>query len=141
MNMQTNKTNDMQLPDLSHSMGEHLGIRFTEMKEGYVKAVMPVDERTCQPFGILNGGASLALAEMVAGHGSVPLCAENQMPCGIQVSANHVSMVPAGSQVEATGTLIHRGRTTHIWNIDITTPEGKLVSTARIINQIVKKRS
>ncbi len=139
MNMQTNDTDHTGLPDLSHSMGEHLGIRFTEMKEGYVKAIMPVDKRTCQPFGILNGGASLALAEIVAGHGSIPLCAESQMPCGIQVSANHVSMVPYGSWVEATGTLIHRGRTTHIWNIDITSPEGKLVSTARITNQIVKK--
>ncbi len=135
------QTDNIPLPDLSHSMGEHLGIRFTEMKEGHVKAFMPVNERTCQPFRILNGGASLALAEIVAGHGSIPLCAEGQMPCGIQVSANHISMVPEGSYVEATGTLIHRGRTTHIWNIDITNPEGKLVSTARIVNQIVKKRT
>ncbi len=141
MNMQTSETNPITWPDLSRSMGEHLGIHFTEMKEGYVKATMPVNEHTCQPFGILNGGASLALAEIVAGHGSIPLCSEGQMPCGIQVSANHVSMVPFGSWVEATGTLIHRGRTTHIWNIDITSPEGKLVSTARIINQIVKKHS
>lgn len=139
--MQVSETNNFDLPDLSHSMGGHLGIRFTQMKEGAVKAVMPVDERTCQPFGILNGGASLALAEIVAGHGSIPLCAENQMPCGIQVSANHISMVPKGSWVEATGTLIHRGRTTHIWNVDIKNPEGKLVSTVRIVNQIVKKRS
>ena len=138
--MQTNEYNELPLPDLSRSMGEHLGIRFTLMKEGFVKATMPVDERTCQPFGILNGGASLALAEIVAGHGSIPLCTEGQMPCGIQVSANHISMVPKGSHVEATGTLVHRGRTTHIWNIDITNPEGKLVSTARIVNQIVKKR-
>ena len=101
---------------------------------------MPVDARTCQPFGILNGGASLALAEIVAGHGSVPLCSPDQMPCGIQVSANHVRMVRTGSYVEATGRLIHRGRTSHIWNVDITDPEGRLVSTARIVNQIVKKR-
>lgn len=140
MNTQANETKKINLPDLSHSMGAHLGIRFTQMEEGFVKATMPVDERTCQPFGILNGGASLALAEIVAGHGSIPLCTEGQMPCGIQVSANHVSMVPAGSLVEATGTLIHRGRTTHVWNVDIKSPEGKLVSTARIVNQLVKKR-
>lgn len=129
-----------ELPDLSDSMGAHLGIKFQTVQEGYVKATMPVDARTCQPFGILNGGASLALAEIVAGHGSVPLCSPDQMPCGIQVSANHVRMVRTGSYVEATGRLIHRGRSSHIWNVDITDPEGRLVSTARIVNQIVKKR-
>lgn len=138
--MQTSEKSSHQLPDLTNSMGEVLGIEFTSVEEGIVKATMPVDHRTCQPFGILNGGASLALAEMVAGHGSVPLCSPNEMPCGIQVSANHVGMVRTGSYVEATGRLVHRGRTTHIWNVDITSPEGKLISTARIVNQIVKKR-
>ena len=60
---------------------------------------MPVDERTsrpCEPVDILNGGASLALAETVAGYGSIPLCEPGQMPCGIQISANHVHMVPIG---------------------------------------------
>lgn len=138
--MQTDTETTYMLPDLSNSMGAHLGIKFQIIREGYVKATMPVNEHTCQPFGILNGGASLALAEMVAGHGSVPLCSPDQMPCGIQVSANHVSMVRTGSYVEATGHLIHRGRTSHIWNVDITDPTGKLVSTARIVNQIVRKR-
>ena len=138
--MQTSDNLTHALPDLSHSMGEVLGIEFISVEEGLVKATMPVDHRTCQPFGILNGGASLALAEMVAGHGSVPLCSSTEMPCGIQVSANHVGMVKTGSYVVATGRLIHRGRTTHIWNVDITSPEGKLISTARIVNQIVKRR-
>lgn len=138
--MPTDLETTYKLPDLSDSMGAHLGIKFQTVQEGYVKATMPVDARTCQPFGILNGGASLALAEIVAGHGSVPLCSPDQMPCGIQVSANHVRMVRTGSYVEATGRLIHRGRTSHIWNVDITDPEGRLISTARIVNQIVKKR-
>lgn len=138
--MPTDLETTYKLPDLSDSMGAHLGIKFQTVQEGYVKATMPVDARTCQPFGILNGGASLALAEIVAGHGSVPLCSPDQMPCGIQVSANHVRMVRTGSYVEATGRLIHRGRSSHIWNVDITDPEGRLVSTARIVNQIVKKR-
>ncbi|WP_338158713.1 PaaI family thioesterase [uncultured Phocaeicola sp.] len=138
--MPTDLETTYKLPDLSDSMGAHLGIKFQTVQEGYVKATMPVDARTCQPFGILNGGASLALAEIVAGHGSVPLCSPDQMPCGIQVSANHVRMVRTGSYVEATGRLIHRGRTSHIWNVDITDPKGRLVSTARIVNQIVKKR-
>lgn len=138
--MHTNEKDTQMLPDLQNSMGEVLGIEFISVEEGIVKAKMPVDHRTCQPFGILNGGASLALAEMVAGHGSVPLCSPSEMPCGIQVSANHVGMVRTGTYVIATGRLIHRGRTTHIWNVDITSPEGKLISTARIVNQIVKRR-
>ena len=135
-----NDKTSYELPDLNHSMGAHLGIQFLEMEEEYVKAQMPVDEKTCQPFGILNGGASLALAEIVAGHGSIPLCAPGEMPCGIQVSANHLHMVPKGDYVIATGRLIHRGRTSHLWNVDITNSNGKLISTARIVNQIVKKR-
>ena len=86
--MQNSDNMANSLPDLRDSMGEHIGIKFISMEEGKVVATMPVDNRTSQPFGILNGGASLALAEIVAGHGSVPLCAPNEMPCGIQVSAN-----------------------------------------------------
>ena len=140
--MQNSDNMANSLPDLRDSMGEHIGIKFISMEEGKVVATMPVDNRTSQPFGILNGGASLALAEIVAGHGSVPLCAPNEMPCGIQVSANHVGMVRVeeGAFVTATGTIVHRGRTTHIWNIDITNQTGKLISTARVVNQIVKKR-
>lgn len=138
--MQTSDKIQHPFPQLAHSMGEHLGIQFVLMGDGIVKATMPVDERTCQPFGVLNGGASLALAEIVAGYGSMPLCTEGEIPCGIQVSANHLAMVPSGNYVEATGRIIHCGRTSHVWNVDITTPEGKLVSTARIVNQIVKKR-
>ena len=84
--------------------------------------------------------ASLALAEIMAGHGSVPLCGPDQMPCGIQVSASHVSMMPVGTFVKATARLIQRGATLHVWNVDITSPSGKLISTARVVNLIVKKR-
>ncbi len=129
-----------ELPDLTNSLCERLGIRFTLIEEGLAKATMPVDERTCQPFGVLHGGASLALAESVAGHGSVPLCSPGYTPCGIQVSGNHLRMVPKGTSVEATGRLIYRGRTQHIWTVDITTPDGRLVSTARVVNQLVKNR-
>lgn len=100
---------------------------------------MPVDHRTSQPFGMLNGGASLALAEIVAGHGSMSLCREGEYACGVQVSGNHLSAVPVGGKVFATGKLIHRGRSSHIWNIDITTPQGELVSTVRVVNFILKR--
>ena len=89
---------------------------------------------------MLNGGASLALAEIAAGHGAMSLCREGEYACGIQVSGNHISSVPVGGKVIANGQLIHRGNSSHIWNIDITTPEGKLVSTIRVVNFILKKK-
>ena len=63
--MQTSENTNFQLPDLKNSMGENLGIEFQSIQSGLVEATMPVDHRTCQPFGILNGGASLALAEIM----------------------------------------------------------------------------
>ena len=121
-------------------MGDALGIEMINIGEGVVTATMPVDHRTCQPWGYLNGGASLALAEMMAGFGSQPLCAPDEIPCGIQVSANHVGMVRTGCKVTGTAHLVHRGKTLHVWNVDIKAPDGRLVSTARITNQILKKR-
>ena len=126
--------------DYADSMIGHLGITFLQNDKEQVLAEMPVDHRTCQPFGLLNGGASLALAENVAGYGSMRLCEADEFPCGMQVSGNHVSTVPVGGKVVACGTLLHQGRSTHIWNIDITTPEGILVSTVRVVNFIVKRK-
>lgn len=127
-------------PDYSGSMIEHLGIRFLPSDDETVRAEMPVDHRTSQPFGMLNGGASLALAEIVAGHGSMSLCREGEYACGVQVSGNHITAVPVGQIVTAIGRLIHRGSSTHLWNIDITTAEGRLVSTVRVVNFIMKKK-
>lgn len=131
--------------ELKESIGRFLGIKLVEMKDGHVKATMPVNDNTarpCTPVDILNGGASLAFAEIVSGYGSIHLCAEDEEPVGIQVSANHVSMTPIGEgrYVEAHANIVHRGRTQHVWNVDIITPEGKLVSTARVVNLIIKKR-
>ncbi len=86
-------------PDYSNSMAEHLGIRFLPSTEDAVHAEMPVDHRTSQPFGMLNGGASLALAEIVAGHGSMSLCREGEYACGVQVSGNHLSAVPVRQSI------------------------------------------
>lgn len=127
-------------PDYSSSMAGHLGILFLPTADGTVQAEMPVDHRTAQPFGMLNGGASLALAEIVAGHGSMALCRKDEYACGVQVSGNHISTVPTGGKVIATGKLIHSGSSSHIWNIDITTPEGRLVSTVRVVNFILKRK-
>jgi uncharacterized protein (TIGR00369 family) len=99
-----------------------------------------VDHRTCQPYGTLHGGASLALAESLAGYGSWAYCAPNEIPVGMQVSGNHISPVKVGNKVQASGRLVHKGSTTHIWDITITTPEGRLVASIRVVNYIIRKK-
>ncbi len=117
----------------------NLGIRYTHISEGRVEATMPVDNRTRQPFGVLHGGATLALAETIAGMGSLLICKTDEIVAGMQVSGNHISAAHEGDTVRAIGTIIHRGRSTHVWNIDIYTSTAKLVSTIRIVNSILDK--
>ena len=124
----------------TNNLMETLGIEFKSVSKGRVEAIMPVEKRVCQPFGVLHGGASIALAESVAGKGSLFLCKEHEIPVGTQVSCNHISAAKEGDVVHAVGTLIHFGTTTHIWNVDINNSEGRLISSARVSNMILKKR-
>lgn len=117
-----------------------LGIRCTRLEEGYVECTMPVDGRTQQPMGILHGGATLALAETAAGYGSLLLLQENEIQVGMQVSSNHISSAHVGDTVTAVGKIIHRGRSSHVWNIDILSGRGKLISSIRVVNSILNKR-
>ena len=118
----------------------NLGIQFTYASEDRIEATMPVDERTRQPFGILHGGATLALAETVAGLGSMILCKPEELIFGMQVSGNHVSSAHEGDTVRAVATIMHKGRSSHIWNVDVYTSTDKLVSSIRVVNSILKKR-
>jgi len=122
------------------SLMGNLGIQYTYASEERIEATMPVDERTRQPFGILHGGATLALAETVAGFGSLMLCKPDEMFVGMQVSGNHIASAHEGDTVRAVGTILHKGRTSHVWNIDIFTSTDKLVSSVRVVNSVKKKR-
>jgi uncharacterized protein (TIGR00369 family) len=117
-----------------------LGIQCTYAAAGRVEAVMPVDTRTRQPFGILHGGATLALAETVAGMGSMLVCEPDETVTGMQVSGNHISSAHEGDTVRAVGTIIHKGRSSHVWNVDVFTSTDKLISSVRVVNSVVKKR-
>lgn len=122
------------------SLMESLGIEYTEVKDGYVLGKMPVDERTIQPAGILSGGASLAFGETLGGLGSALIVdLDKYSVVGTQVSANHVGMGKPGF-VTGEATIVHRGRTTHVWNIDIKNEEGKLVSSVRLSNLIIENK-
>lgn len=123
-----------------HALMGNLGIQYTYASEDRVEATMPVDVRTRQPFGILHGGATLALAETVAGLGSMVLCQPDEIIVGMQVSGNHVSSAHEGDTVRAVGTAIHKGRSSHVWNVDVFTSTNKLVSSIRVVNSVLKKR-
>ena len=117
-----------------------LGIQYTYASAERVEATMPVDHRTRQPFGILHGGATLALAETVAGLGSMVACQPDEFVVGMQVSGNHISSAHEGDTVRAVCTPVHLGRSSHVWNVDVFTSTDKLVSSIRVVNSVMKKR-
>ncbi|MDR0892887.1 MAG: Cof-type HAD-IIB family hydrolase [Mediterranea sp.] len=123
-----------------HALMGTLGIQYTYASEERVEATMPVDEHTRQPFGILHGGATLALAETVAGLGSMIACQPDEFVVGMQVSGNHISSAHEGDTVRAVATIVHKGRSSHVWNVDVFTSTNKLVSTIRVVNSVMKKR-
>ncbi len=123
-----------------HALMGNLGIQYTYASPERIEATMPVDERTRQPFGILHGGATLALAETVAGLGSMVICKPDEIVVGMQVSGNHVSSAHEGDTVRAVGTIVHKGRSSHVWNVDVFTSTNKLVSSIRVVNSVMKKK-
>ena len=123
-----------------HALVGNLGIQFTYASEDRIEATMPVDYRTRQPFGILHGGATLALAETVAGFGSMIICRPDETMVGMQVNGNHVSSAHEGDTVRAVATIIHKGYSSHVWNVDVFTSTDKLVSTIRVLNSVMRRR-
>ena len=117
-----------------------LGMEFISTPEGDTcMARMKVDERNRQPFGFLSGGATLALAENVAGVGSCALC-PGCACVGIEVSGSHVKAVIEGDTVTAYARMLHQGTTLHVWNVDIKDTAGDLISNVRVTNYIIKQK-
>jgi len=124
-----------------NTLMEALGIECVEIGSDYVISRMPVDHRTHQPMGLLHGGASMALIESIGSMGSTLLIdLEKEAPVGLEINANHVSGVRSGF-VKAIGKIIHAGKSTHIWQVDIFNEEtNKLVCTGRLTVMIVPKK-
>jgi uncharacterized protein (TIGR00369 family) len=117
-----------------------LGIEITTLSADRVVATMPVDQRTQQPFGLLHGGASAALAETVASLGAyMNVDQETQAAVGVELNANHLRGKTDGI-VTATATPVRRGRTIHVWDIRIEDEESRLVCVSRCTLAIVNKR-
>lgn len=117
-------------------LSKTLGMRFISTPEpDTLQATMMVDERNRQPFGFLSGGASLALAENVAGIGSLALC-PGQIAVGINVSGTHVQAVSEGDIVTAFAKIVHKGRTLHTWQVDIKNTAGEVICTVQVTNYV-----
>ena len=120
-------------------LSQTLGMEFLSTPEpDTCQARMKVDERNRQVFGFRSGGAALALAENLAGVGSMALC-PNKICVGINVSANHVKAVLEGDTVTATARILHKGRTLHVWHIEIKNTADELISVVDITNFILNQ--
>jgi uncharacterized protein (TIGR00369 family) len=124
----------------AQSMIGSLGIVFTNFKKDSIHATMPVNSKNCQPNGWLHGGASLAFAESLAGAGSYLLIDREQFNAfGLQVSGNHISSVKQGI-LKGDAQLVHKGKTTHVWEVRISDENNKLISLVRVTNIITEKK-
>jgi len=118
-----------------------LGIEFTLIADGHVEATMPVDHRTQQPYGLLHGGASAALAETLGSYGSHLIASENGgIAVGVELNINHVKSKRSGI-VTGIAKIIHRGRSIHIWNIDIVDEEKNLIASSRLTVMVKEKKA
>jgi 1,4-dihydroxy-2-naphthoyl-CoA hydrolase len=117
----------------------NLGILFTEIGEDFVRGTMPVDPRTVQPYGLLHGGASVALAETLGSMGaSMCVNADEYQVVGQEINANHVRAARSGL-VTGTARAVHLGGRTHVWSIDIVNDAHKLVCISRITMAVIKR--
>ena len=134
---------DLSPADLSAICGktiaETLDIKFIETGKDFIKATMPVDHRTHQPYGLLHGGASCVLAETLGSIASGHVIDPEKFICvGIEINANHIRSVRNGLVTGIT-TPIHIGNSTHVWDIKIYDEREKLVCVSRLTVAILKK--
>lgn len=132
------------LDDIKHfgkdTMATHLGMQWVEIGEDYLKLSMPVNEKTRQPYGILHGGASCALAETVGSVASALVIDRDKNICvGLEINANHVRAAKDGT-VTGHCTPLHLGKSTHVWDIKITDEENKLTCISRLTVAILPKK-
>lgn len=120
-----------------NGLAQSLQITFHSTPEpDTLMARMPVGDHNCQSYGYLNGGASLALAENVAGVASWGLC-PNELALGQQVSGNHIRPAEKGDEITAIAHIIHKGRHSHVWQVELTRKDGKTVCIATVTNYIM----
>ena len=117
----------------------HLGIEFVEVGNDFLRARVPVDARTRQPFGLLHGGVSVVLAETLGSVGAYHASPEGHRSVGLDINANHIRAATSG-WVTGTARAVHIGRTTHVWQIDMVNDAGELTCVSRITMAILAPR-
>ena len=118
---------------------EHLGMEFLEVGDDFIRARIPVDKRTRQPYGLLHGGVSVVLAETLGSCGAAYACAEGHRAVGLDINANHIKGVTSGWVTGITRP-VHIGRTTQVWQIDMRNDAGELTCVSRITLAILMPR-
>jgi 1,4-dihydroxy-2-naphthoyl-CoA hydrolase len=119
------------------TLGDHLGMQFIEIGNDFLKATMPVNEKTKQPYGLLHGGASCALAETLGSVASALVINTEKFFCvGLEINANHLRSATHGL-VTGLCTPIHIGARTHVWDIKIFNEAQKLVCISRLTTAIL----
>ena len=123
-----------------NTLMETLEIKYTDIGEDYLIAKMPVNSRVHQPYGLLHGGATAALAESVGSAASSFFVDNNKFIVkGIELSINHLKSIREG-EVTATAKIIHKGRTTHLWEIKVTNEDNDLISISKLTNIVLEKK-
>ena len=118
---------------------EHLGIEFLEVGPDFIRARVPVDTRTRQPYGLLHGGVSVVLAETLGSCGAAYSCPEGHRAVGLDINANHLKGATSGWVTGITRP-VHIGRTTQVWQIDMTNDAGELTCVSRITMAVLAPR-
>ena len=117
----------------------HLGIEFLEVGDDFIRARVPVDVRTRQPYGLLHGGVSVVLAETLGSCGAMYACPPEDRPVGLDINANHLKGATSGWVTGVTRP-VHIGRSTHVWHIDLHNEAGELTCVSRITMAILSPR-
>lgn len=118
------------------TMVQYIGIEFTAVGDDYLEARMPVDMRTMQPFGLLHGGASAALAETLGSMAAYHCIEEGKLCVGLEINANHIRAA-RGGWVTGRARPLHLGKTTHVWEIRISDERGDTVCVSRLTMMIL----
>ena len=122
-------------------MDEYLGIEWTELGDNFLKARMPVDHRTKQPYGLLHGGASCVLAETLGSLASAMVIDHSKFYCaGLEINANHVRSAKEGF-VTGIASPLHLGGTTHVWDIKIYDEKEKLICVSRLTVAVIPRKN
>ena len=125
---------------IQNTMTSTIGIEITDIGDDFICGKMPVDERTTQPFGLLHGGASVALAETLGSiGGGIKVYSNNETVVGIEINANHLKSVRDG-WVYGKATPIRIGKKFQVWNIEITNEDDDLICVSRLTLAVIPKK-